>query len=75
VQIADRPGDPLVVLNRSYGGVSFSFTRFTQLFDGLGERLLADTDALVPEGAVLAEVTGGPVTSNLNLHARLTPYE
>ncbi|MFI0934717.1 lantibiotic dehydratase [Streptomyces sp. NPDC021019] len=75
VQIADRPGDPLVVLNRSYGGVSFSFTRFTQLFDGLGERLLADTDALVPDGAVLAEVTGGPVTSNLNLHARLTPYE
>lgn len=75
VQIADRPGDPLVVLNRSYGGVSFSFTRFTQLFDGLGERLLADVDALVPEGAVLAEVTGGPVTSNLNLHGRLTPYE
>jgi hypothetical protein len=75
VQIADRPGDPLVVLNRSYGGVSFSFTRFTQLFDGLGERLLADVDDLVPEGAVLAEVTGGPVTSNLNLHGRLTPYE
>ncbi|MDX3593260.1 lantibiotic dehydratase [Streptomyces sp. ID03-2B] len=75
VQIADRPGDPLVVLNRSYGGVSFSFTRFTQLFDGLDEQLLADTDALVPEGAVLAEVTGGPVTSNLNLHGRLTPYE
>jgi hypothetical protein len=75
VQIADRPGDPLIVLNRSYGGVSFSFTRFTQLFDGLGERLLADVDDLVPEGAVLAEVTGGPVTSNLNLHGRLTPYE
>ncbi|GGS33841.1 lantibiotic dehydratase [Streptomyces parvus] len=75
VQIADRPGDPLVVLNRSYGGVSFSFTRFTQLFDGLDEQLLADADALVPEGAVLAEVTGGPVTSNLNLHGRLTPYE
>ncbi|NEB38978.1 lantibiotic dehydratase [Streptomyces sp. SID14515] len=75
VQIADRPGDPLVVLNRSYGGVSFSFTRFTQLFDGLDEQLLADTETLVPEGAVLAEVTGGPVTSNLNLHGRLTPYE
>ncbi|MFD4024264.1 lantibiotic dehydratase [Streptomyces sp. NPDC058576] len=75
VQIAERPGDPLVVLNRSYGGVSFPFSRFTQLFDGLGERLLAETDAMVPEGAVLAEVTGGPVTSNLNLHGRLTPYE
>ncbi|MFD8473318.1 lantibiotic dehydratase [Streptomyces globisporus] len=75
VQIADRLGDPLVVLNRSYGGVSFPFSRFTQLFDGLGEQLLADTGTLVPEGAVLAEVTGGPVTSNLNLHGRLTPYE
>ncbi|MGW6649070.1 lantibiotic dehydratase [Streptomyces sp. CB02130] len=75
VQIADRPGDPLVVLNRSYGGVSFPFSRFTQLFDGLGEQLLAHTGTLVPEGAVLAEVTGGPVISNLNLHGRLTPYE
>lgn len=75
LQIADRPGDPLVVLNRSYGGVSFPFSRFTQLFDGLDERLLADAETLVPEGAVLAEVTGGPVTSNLNLHGRLVPYE
>ncbi|MFL3868707.1 lantibiotic dehydratase family protein [Streptomyces griseobrunneus] len=75
LQIADRPGDPLVVLNRSYGGVSFPFSRFTQLFDGLDERLLAGAETLVPEGAVLAEVTGGPVTSNLNLHGRLVPYE
>ncbi|MFB7049316.1 lantibiotic dehydratase [Streptomyces microflavus] len=75
LQIADRPGDPLVVLNRSYGGVSFPFSRFTELFDGLDERLFAGTEAIVPEGAVLAEVTGGPVTSNLNLHGRLTPYE
>ncbi|MFJ3479136.1 lantibiotic dehydratase [Streptomyces microflavus] len=75
LQIADRPGDPLVVLNRSYGGVSFPFSRFTELFDGLDERLFAGTEAIVPEGAVLAEVTGGPVTSNLNLHGRLAPYE
>ncbi|MFI1845870.1 lantibiotic dehydratase [Streptomyces microflavus] len=75
LQIADRPGDPLVVLNRSYGGVSFPFSRFTELFDGLDERLFAGTEVIVPEGAVLAEVTGGPVTSNLNLHGRLTPYE
>lgn len=75
LQIADRPGDPLVVLNRSYGGVSFPFSRFTHLFDGLDEHLLADARTIVPEGAVLAEVTGGPVTSNLNLHGRLTPYE
>ncbi|MFD3974216.1 lantibiotic dehydratase [Streptomyces cyaneofuscatus] len=83
LQIADRPGDPLVVLNRSYGGVAFPFSRFTQLFDGLDKRLLASAGASGPEGAatsgpegaVLAEVTGGPVTSNLNLHGRLTPYE
>ncbi|MEV0883728.1 lantibiotic dehydratase [Streptomyces microflavus] len=75
LQIADGPGDPFVVLNRSYGGVSFPFSRFTELFDGLDERLFAGTEAIVPEGAVLAEVTGGPVTSNLNLHGRLTPYE
>ncbi|HEY9439147.1 MAG TPA: lantibiotic dehydratase, partial [Streptomyces sp.] len=75
VQLADRPGDPLVVLNRSYGGVSFPYSRFTQLFDGLAERLLARADGMAPGGAVLAEVTGGPVTSNLNLHRRLTRYE
>ncbi|MFF2960397.1 lantibiotic dehydratase [Streptomyces sp. NPDC057963] len=75
VQIVDRPVDPLVVLNRSYGGVSFPFSRFTHLFDGLDEELLAATAGLLPEGAVLAEVTGGPVTSNLNLHGRLTEYE
>ncbi|MFI9627131.1 lantibiotic dehydratase [Streptomyces sp. NPDC052042] len=75
VQIADRPGDPLVVLNRSYGGVSFPFSRFTHLFDGLDEELLAATADLLPDDTVLAEVTGGPVTSNLNLHGRLTAYE
>ncbi|WP_443080712.1 lantibiotic dehydratase [Streptomyces sp. PTD5-9] len=75
VQIVDRPGDPLVVLNRSYGGVSFPFSRFTHLFDGLDEQLLAATADLLPDDAVLAEVTGGPVTSNLNLHGRLTAYE
>lgn len=76
VQLADRPsGDPLVVLNRSYGGISFPYSRFTHCFDGAAERLLAGNAGRVPEGAVLAEVTGGPVTSNLNLHGRLTEYE
>ncbi|MFD3494421.1 lantibiotic dehydratase [Streptomyces sp. NPDC058690] len=75
VQLVDRPVDPLVVLNRSYGGLSFPFSRFTHCFDGLDERLLADAAAIEPAGAVFAEVTGGPVTSNLNLHGRLTQYE
>lgn len=33
VQLADREDDPLVVLNNSYGGLSFPFTRFTHCFD------------------------------------------
>ncbi|WP_431782455.1 lantibiotic dehydratase [Streptomyces chumphonensis] len=75
LQLADRAEDPLVVLNRSYGGLSFPFSRFTHCFDGLSERLRAHNAGLEPEGAVFAEVTGGPVTSNLNLHGRLTDHE
>lgn len=76
VQLAERDGDPLVVLNRSYGGLAFPFSRFTHCFDGMAERLRADAAELRrPPGAVFAEVTGGPVTSNLNLHDRLTDYE
>lgn len=75
IQLADRPHDPLVVLNRSYGGLSFPFSRFTPCFDGLDADLLAGADLVCPPGAVFAEVTGGPVTSNLNLHGRLTEYE
>ena len=33
VQLADRAHDPLVVLNNSYGGLCFPFTRFTHCFD------------------------------------------
>ncbi|MEV0777707.1 lantibiotic dehydratase [Streptomyces sp. NPDC050428] len=75
VQLADRPDDPLVVLNRSYGGLSFPFSRFTQCFEGLDTALLAGAARVQPPDAVFAEVTGGPVTSNLNLHERLTEYE
>ncbi|MER7763795.1 lantibiotic dehydratase [Streptomyces sp. NPDC097619] len=41
----------------------------------LSARLRAANAAAAPPGAVLAEVTGGPVTTNLNLHGRLTEYE
>ncbi|MEV8354149.1 lantibiotic dehydratase [Streptomyces niveus] len=75
IQLADRRHDPLVVLNRSYGGLSFPFSRFTQCFEGLDTALLAGAAQVQPPGAVFAEVTGGPVTSNLNLHGRLTEYE
>ncbi|MES5823117.1 lantibiotic dehydratase [Streptomyces sp. RG80] len=75
LQLAHGAGEPLVVLNRSYGGLSFPFSRFTHCFEGLDDRLRQDADGLCPPGAVFAEVTGGPVTSNLNLHGRLTEYE
>jgi hypothetical protein len=75
VQLAERDGDPLVVLNRTFGGLSFPFSRFTHLFDGVAEDLRHLTRRAQPGGAVFAEITGGPVTSNLNLHGRLTDYE
>lgn len=78
-------GRPLVVLNKSYGGLAFPFSRFTHLFDGtpdadspapgLSRLLRAETAARAPADAVFAEVTGGPVTSNLNLHGRLTDHQ
>ncbi|MEO3846177.1 lantibiotic dehydratase [Streptomyces sp. B8F3] len=84
VQLAGS--EPLVVLNRSYGGLHFPFSRFTHCFDGadgtpdgtpggLSAELRTRARELQPTGAVFAEVTGGPVTSNLNLHGRLTDYE
>ncbi|MCH0538179.1 lantibiotic dehydratase [Streptomyces sp. MUM 203J] len=77
LQLADPGGGsaPLAVLNRSYGGLSFPFSRFTHCFEGIEERLLRRAEEIRPEGAVFAEVTGGQVTSNLNLHGRLTRYE
>ncbi|WP_404953359.1 lantibiotic dehydratase [Streptomyces sp. 147326] len=84
LQLARDPvdGSPLTVLNRSYGGLSFPFSRFTHVYDGPGgtdagfsAELRATAGRITPPGAVLAEVTGGPVTTNLNLHGRLTDHE
>ncbi|MEU9036649.1 lantibiotic dehydratase [Streptomyces sp. NPDC048352] len=73
-----RTGAELTVLNRSYGGLSFPFSRFTHLYPepaALEGQLRATAAEVTPEGAVFAEVTGGAVTTNLNLHGRLTEYE
>lgn len=80
LQLTREDGEPLIVLNRSYGGLSFPFSRFTHVWDdgpgpGLSEALREQAVAMTPSGAVLAELTGGPVTSNLNLHGRLTEYQ
>ncbi|MFE3634284.1 lantibiotic dehydratase [Streptomyces sp. NPDC059168] len=85
LQLARREGDPLVVLNNSYGGLCFPFTRFTHCFDtatdgqdggpGLTGALREELRRVLPPGAVFAEVTAGAATTNLNLHGRLTDYE
>lgn len=78
VQLALREPDPLLVLNQSFGGLSFPFSRFTHCFDAdtptLAERLRAQAAELSPPDVVFAELTGGAATTNLNLHARLTDY-
>ncbi|MEU1820108.1 lantibiotic dehydratase [Streptomyces roseifaciens] len=89
LQLVRRDGEPLAVLNQSYGGFAFPFSRFTHCFDGEGSqggeggesggealsaRIRRTAAGTPPGGAVLAEITGGAVTSNLNLHGRLTDY-
>ena len=69
----------MLVLNQSFGGPSFPFSRFTHAFDDvaggpLAHTLRAAAAAHLPSDAVYAEVTGGPATSNLNLHRRLTDH-
>jgi hypothetical protein len=82
LQLADRDGDPLAVLNNSYGSVGFPFTRFTHCFEQTGQdstSLAADLRETLrswqPDGAVFAEVAAGSATTNLNLHGRLTDYQ
>ena len=87
VQLVAQPGGPpRVVLNQGYGGLHFPFSRFAYAFDGdaqsdgggdgdLTARLRARARDAAAPGVVHAEVTGGPVTSNLNLHDRLTDLE
>ncbi|MFY1632145.1 lantibiotic dehydratase [Solwaraspora sp. WMMB335] len=83
VQLVAREPDPVVVLNQSYGGLSFPFSRFTHCFaahdhphgDDLAGQLRRHARLVQPPGTVLAEVTGGAASTNLNLHGRLVDYE
>jgi hypothetical protein len=78
VQVARGGGESVFVLNQSLGGVSFPFSRFTHAFtehsDELSVDLRSQGAAIAPRGAVLAEVTGGSASTNLNLHTQLTDY-
>ncbi|MFG2949205.1 lantibiotic dehydratase [Streptomyces adustus] len=73
-------GELRAVLNDSFGGLCFPFTRFTHCFDGAGgpgltAALREELRRLCPPGAVFAEITAGDATTNLNLHGALTEYE
>ncbi|WP_234433782.1 lantibiotic dehydratase [Streptomyces rimosus] len=77
LQLSGTQDGPAAVLNRSWGGLSFPFSRFTHGFADLdlAGRLRDWQRTACPRDAVFAEVTGGTARSNLNLHARLTDYE
>ncbi|MFG2359920.1 lantibiotic dehydratase [Streptomyces sp. NPDC048521] len=77
LQLAEKgTGDPLVVVNRVYSGLTLLFSRFAYCFDdGLTASLRRSLDDVVPPGAVFAELKGGYDTTNLNLHPVVTPYE
>lgn len=77
LQIADDGGDPLVVVNRVYSGMTLLFSRFAYLFGyaDLAGTLREELTRLHPTGAVLAELKGGYDATNLNLHPSVTPYE
>nr|WSX77861.1 lantibiotic dehydratase family protein [Streptomyces sp. NBC_00899] len=74
--VEDSAGDPLVVVNRVYSGLTLLFSRFAHCFeDGLTASLRRSLADAVPEGAVFAELKGGYDATNLNLHPVVTPYE
>ncbi len=77
LQLSQGGDRPTAVLNRSWGGVSFPFSRFTHDFEDLrlAEQLRQWHREVQPERAVFAEVTGGTTRTNLNLHGRLTDFE
>jgi hypothetical protein len=82
LQLVGRAEDPVAVLNQSYGGLSFAFSRFTHCFDGtrpgdpdLAARLRLEARRLQPPGVLFAEVTGGAASTNLNLHGELVDHE
>ncbi|HTS97069.1 MAG TPA: lantibiotic dehydratase [Streptosporangiaceae bacterium] len=80
VQVGRRGGAPLAVLNRSFSGLSFPFSRFTHCFEdagpqGLAAGLRGDSRRVGPGGTVFAEIAGGVAGTNLNLHGRLTDFQ
>lgn len=78
-QFARVNGEPLLVVNQVYAGLTLMFSRFAHCFtDGnsqVVQTLRTTLESLQPGGAVLAELKGGYDATNLNLHPVVTPYE
>ncbi len=77
LQPFERDGQARAVLNQSWGGISFPFSRFTHCFTDrdLAGRTRDSARERQPGDAVFVEVTGGFATTNLNLHEPMTDYE
>lgn len=73
LQLARRAEDPLVVLNNSYGGLGFPFTRFTHCFDGAPDSA-SDKASDSTSGSVSGEAPDGESLSDA-LRATLRDWQ
>ncbi len=66
------PGEDDVVLNDSFGGIGFQVSRFTHALETDATEFTGQVEELArAQGVRLAEVSGGAVFTNLNLHEPL----
>ncbi|MGH3899769.1 MAG: lantibiotic dehydratase [Pseudonocardiaceae bacterium] len=82
VQLASAGSDPhpgRLVLNQAYTGLTLMFSRFAHSLDTIGagasDMIRQELRRYAPRGAVLAELSGGYETTNLNIHPVVTDYE
>jgi hypothetical protein len=78
-QLARVDGEPLLVVNQVYAGLTLMFSRFAHCFAAEDSRTVGTLRSILekaqPPGAVFAELKGGYDATNLNLHPAVTPYE
>ncbi|QBD82991.1 hypothetical protein EPA93_46330 [Ktedonosporobacter rubrisoli] len=79
-QFANVNGEPLLMINRIYTGLTLMFSRFAHFLNAEDEHQLiaglrAHLASLQPPDAIFAELKGGYDTTNLNLHPQVTAYE
>ncbi len=69
----------LLIVNQIFSGMTLMFSRFAHGLSTPGgqpakEVLARELELATPRGTVLAELSGGYDTANLNLHPPVTPY-